>query len=135
MLMNNFKLNDDKTELLVIHAKHLPAPVFDTLQVSSTAVKSTGSVRNIGAIFDSTLSYDQHIGQVCKSAFYSIRSIARIRRYLSLETTKTLVNAFVISKIDNCNSLLFAIPKHCLQRLQYVLKSAALKTCHAISEV
>ena len=41
------------------------------------------------------------------------------------ETTKTLVHAFVTSKVDYCNSLLYGIPKYLLQRLQWVLNYAA----------
>ena len=42
-----------------------------------------------------------------------------------METVKTLVNAFVTSKLDNCNSLLYGIRKYKIQRLQYALNSAA----------
>ena len=60
-----------------------------------------------------------------KSAFYHLRNISRVRRYLSHHTTKVLVHALVKCKIDFCNSLLFGLPKHLIQRLQYVLNSAA----------
>ena len=42
-----------------------------------------------------------------------------------METTKTLVHAFVTSKLDNCNALLYGPPKYNIKRLQYVLNSAA----------
>ena len=42
-----------------------------------------------------------------------------------METAKTLVHAFVTSKVDNCNVLLCGLPKYKFQRLQYVLNSAA----------
>ena len=42
-----------------------------------------------------------------------------------METIKTLVHAFVTSKLDNCNALLYGLPKYKIQRLQYVLNSAA----------
>ena len=48
-----------------------------------------------------------------------------MRRYLSHHSTKVLVHALVTCKIDFCNSLLFGLPKHQIQRLQYVLNSAA----------
>ena len=62
---------------------------------------------------------------MCKPAFNSIRSISRIRTFLSMETAKTLVQAFVTSKLDNCNVLLYGLTKNKIQRLQYVLNSAA----------
>ena len=42
-----------------------------------------------------------------------------------METAKTLVHAFVTSKLDNCNALSYGLPKYKIQRLQYVLNSAA----------
>ena len=36
-----------------------------------------------------------------------------------------LVHALVTSKLDNCNSLFYGLPKNLLQRLQYVVNSAA----------
>ena len=42
-----------------------------------------------------------------------------------METVKTLVHAFVTSKLDNCNALLYGLPKYKIQRLQHMLNSAA----------
>ena len=43
-----------------------------------------------------------------------------------METAKILVPAFVTSKLlYNCNALLYGLPKYKIQRLQYVLISAA----------
>ena len=43
----------------------------------------------------------------------------------STESIKTLVHAFVTSRIDNCNALLYGLPSYLIQRLQYVLNSTA----------
>ena len=42
-----------------------------------------------------------------------------------MENTKTSVHAFVTSKLDNCNALLYDLPEYKIQCLQYVLTSAA----------
>ena len=41
-----------------------------------------------------------------------------------METAKTLVHAFVTSKVDSCKAVLYSLPKYEIQRLQYVLNSA-----------
>ena len=56
-------------------------------------------------------------------------NIRQIRKFLSQETTKTLVHAFVTSHLDYCNSLLFGIPQCQFQRLQRVLNAAARMIC------
>ena len=40
----------------------------------------------------------------------------------------TLVDVFVTSQIDSCNSLLYVLPSYLIQRLQYALNSAARLT-------
>ena len=101
----------------------LPSSV--NFNVATSSVTSSASAKNIGVVPNSTLSLDKHVKQICKSSFYSIRNTSRIRKFFSLQTAKILFYAFVTSKLDNCNSMLYGLPKNFLQRLQYVLNSAA----------
>lgn len=66
-----------------------------------------------------------HIGKICSKAFHGLYKIRQIRKFLSPESTKTLVHAFVTSHLDYCNSLLFGVPKYQTERLQKVLNAAA----------
>ena len=66
-----------------------------------------------------------HVTAVCKSSFFHLRNIFKIRKFLSYDTCKTLIHAFVTARIDYCNSLLYGQPKCILKRLQSVLNSAA----------
>ena len=80
--------------------------------------------------FDSTSSMFLHVNSVSKSAFYHLCNISRIRKLLSSKTTEILVHAFVSSKLDYCNSLLYNVPKYVLKKLQSVQNVAAhLITC------
>ena len=49
-------------------------------------------------------------------------------RFLSTDTTKALVHAFVTSRVDYCNSLLYGLPA---SQVQPVLNSAARLVCRA----
>ena len=62
---------------------------------------------------------------VCKSAFYHLRTISRIGKYLSTQTTETLIHAFVTSKLDHRNFLLYNVPKNVIEKLQSVQNAAA----------
>ena len=73
---------------------------------------------------------NEHINNVCKSSFFQLRHISKIRKYLSLNTTQILAHAFVTSKLDNCNSLYYGLPKGLIQKLQRVQNATArLVTC------
>lgn len=70
--------------------------------------------RNIGVIFDNKLNKERQVSAICKSAFFHIRNIPRIRKFLSVDSAKASVHAFVTCRLDNnyCNSLLYGLPKH-----------------------
>ena len=74
---------------------------------------------------DSKLDMTQHVNALCQSSYLQLRQIGRIRKYITTDATKTLVNALVTSKTDYCNSLLHGIPKCTLQKLQRVQHAAA----------
>ena len=130
-LLNNLQLNNDKTELLVLHAKHHPKPPLHSITVGDATVEPTASARNIGAVFDDTMSFEEHVNELCRAAFYHIRNISRIRPCLSIDSTKTLVHALVTSRLDHCNSFLYGLPDYLIQRLQYFFMNVAAKviTC------
>ena len=59
------------------------------------------------------------------SLFFNLRNIFKIRKFLSYDTCKILIHAFITSTIDYCNLLLYGQPKCIFPRLQSVLNSAA----------
>lgn len=63
------------------------------------------SVKNLGVVFDSTLSFDKQISAVVKSSFFQLRTIARIRMRLSKNDLETIIHTFITSRLDHCNSL------------------------------
>ena len=67
------------------------------------------SLKNIGAIFDETVSMFPQINSICKSAFFHLKNISRIRKYLSRTATERLINAFVTSKLDSFQVLVAVI--------------------------
>ena len=65
------------------------------------------------------------VNNVCKSAFYHIRTICRIRKYLSTQTAEILIHAFATSKLDHCISLLYNVSKSVIKKHQSVQNIAA----------
>ena len=125
MALNMLKLNTDKTELLYFHSKFRPYLQLNPIQLGSDVIHSSSHAKNIGFIFDSTMTMSQHINAVIKSGFYHLRNIAKVRNVLTLNTIKILIHAFVTSKIDNYNSLLYGLPKQLIDKLQHLLNAAA----------
>ena len=120
------KLNDSKTEFMVLgSAQQIKKVCVERIRVGDTMIKPTTSVRNLGAYFDSAMTMDSHVTAVAKAASISIRNIDRIRKHLTREAAETLTHAFVTSRIDTCNSLLYGVNNSQLDRLQRLQNIAA----------
>ena len=83
------------------------------------------SVRSLCVTIDSHLSMDGQIRLICKNAFYHLRRISQLKTFLCKAALAQLIHAFVISRLDYCNSLLAGLSKASLDRLQRVQNAAA----------
>ncbi|PFX11565.1 putative RNA-directed DNA polymerase from transposon BS [Stylophora pistillata] len=90
MVCNQLKLNREKTELLILSARHRPPPLVEYVDVSGERIQPSPSARNIGVIFDVHMSLDKHITSTCKACFFHLRNISKIRDFLSLADTEKL---------------------------------------------
>ena len=66
-----------------------------------------------------------HVASVCRSCFFQFRQLRLIRGSLASDAVKTLVHAFISSRLDYCNSLLVGVSGDVLNRLQSVQNAAA----------
>ena len=113
MLHDNLKLNDEKTELLIIGTPQQLDKVVIThmhIRVGNTNIYPVPVARNLGSWFDANISMTDHISKICSSSFYYLYNLRRIRKYLSNKSTESLVHAFISSRLEYCNSLLYGLP-------------------------
>ncbi|XDV42481.1 hypothetical protein PO909_011136 [Leuciscus waleckii] len=95
---NLLKLNQDKTELMVFAPLSLLKNVDDIiLDVDGYSISASLQVHNLGIIMDSTLSFQQHIKNTTKNAFYHLKNISRLRQCLSNSVAETLIHSFITS--------------------------------------
>ena len=66
------KMNDSKTEVMVIHPKCNLNTTTPSLKISGISINPTSSVRNLGVLFDSKWKHDKHINQICSAAHLQI---------------------------------------------------------------
>ena len=111
MCHKSLKLNDKKTETLLISTKQLATKLnCHTLLIGEHQVTPATVVRNIGIIMDTRASMEAHVNNVSRTAYYHLYNIGRIRCYLSQSAAEQLVHAFITSKLDYCNALLCGLP-------------------------
>ena len=107
-----------------MHSKFRPRPPLYHIRAGNELISFFTSATNLGVTFYEILSFEEHVKQVCRSSFFHLRNISRIRKYLTRNSVEVLIHAFVTSKLDYCNSLLYGLPKSLFQNLQSVQNSA-----------
>src|SRR5664279_3771005 len=118
MSCNLLSLNQSKTEFLLIGLPQQLSKLSNPLLAmpSNVSITPTSTARNLGVIFDSTLSMSEHISAISKSCFCHICDLRRIRSTLDLTTAKTIATSLIHSRLDYCNSLFLNLPSTELNR-------------------
>ena len=66
-----------------------------------------------------------HVNTVCQKAHNQLWNIGKIQKYFSQDTKEIIVHAFVTTRLDYLNSLLYGMPDYTIKRLQKLLNAAA----------
>ena len=124
--MDKLKLDDDKTEFMIIGSRQqLEKVSVAELSVGDISVAPASTARNLGVLFDRNLKFDAQITKTCRAGYYYLYNIRNIRKYLTLDSTRCLVHTLVMGRVDYCNSLLYGLPRNNINKLQRVQNMAA----------
>ena len=95
---NMLKLNDNKTELMLITSKR--TKYLHSLSTSTTIgnaqIRFKQSVKNLGFTLDCHLTMNAHVSNISRTCYFELRRLASFRRFLTSTATATLVSAFVL---------------------------------------
>ena len=129
MTENQLKLNDDKREALLFpflsSLKPSTVSLPDSITLESHKIPFSDSARNLGFILDSKLSIKKHVIKICQTAYFELKRISSICRFLTEDATKTFVTSYILLRLDYCNCLLMGTPDSVIQPLQKIHNFAA----------
>ena len=80
------KINQEKTELVVISSKFRNRPNLEYLRVGSEFIAPESSVRNLGVIMDNCLCMELQVKKLYSEANCHLRNISKIRKYLTQDS-------------------------------------------------
>ena len=118
---------DDKTELILVtskrskHLHNLPT----SITIGNAQIPFIQLEKNLGFTLDCHLTMNVHVSNISRTCYFELHRLSSIRRFLTSTATATLVSAFVLSRIDNCNSLLFGSTHDETSHLQQIQNYAA----------
>ena len=121
------RLNDNRTWLMLVTSnktKHLHS-LSTSITIGNALIPFRLSVKNLGFTLDCHLTMNAHVSNIARTCYIELRRLASIRRFLTSTATATLVSAFVLSRIDYCNSLLFGSTHDVISHLQQIQNYAA----------
>ena len=128
-LSDNFlKLNDGKSEVILVGSPNHISNCKNTLKfinLGSSNIKLASTVKNLGVIFDESLSFMTHITNCRKNSFLFLNNLRHIRSYFSRSNFESIIHAFITSKLDYCNSLFTNLPNTSIAKLQSIQNYAA----------
>ena len=84
MIQNQLKLNDEKTELLVIASPRLQSKLtVNSITIGESIIQPSTKARNLGVIFDYHMDMEVHVTALTRARYGQLRKISHSRRYLT----------------------------------------------------
>ena len=105
--------------------QHMAKVDTDEVSLLASRVHVLDAARNLGVIFDSQLSMSAQVSAVCRTGYYHLRQLRPLVRCLSEDAAKILIQAFINTRLNYCNSLYFGKADGLISRLQSVQNAAA----------
>ena len=126
MRTNLLKLNDDKTKVMLIGTRQQLTKLPEvTVKIGNESTKPAETVPNLGIYWNKTMTTTTHINRLSGQLFNTLQAINKIRHLLDNDTTKIVMWALIISKLDYCNSQYIGSTKKDLQKLQRIQNMAS----------
>jgi hypothetical protein len=137
MISNKLKINDSKTEFLVITSPHMKPVLQDiSICVGDSYISPSVKACNLGVIFDKFLNLEAHVSTICRSTCFHLKNIGKVRKLLTHDSTAQLIHALITSRLDYCNALFYNMPASLIYRLQKIQNLAArILTKHHVGNI
>ena len=97
-IKNNYmKANPDKFHVILSEKDQ-----FLSVKVDDYMIFNMGAEKLLGITIDGKLSFDEHVGNLCRKASQKLHALSRIAHDRDLAKQKTIVNAFINSQFGYC---------------------------------
>ena len=100
---NGLKVNAEKTQLMLLGSRqNLRTVPHFTVKFRDHSLIPCSEARNLGLVFDRTLSWNSHVALVSKRCFGMLTGLSHLKHSLPAYVLITLVNALVLSQVRYC---------------------------------
>ena len=121
---NCLKLNNDKSNYIIIGSHQnliklskIPLP---PVKIGDIPIERKTQVKNLGVIFDETLSWDKHINKTIGKAYGKFKKVCRFKKFLSQDVKLNIGEIYILSQFNYCDSLFLNASKILKNKIQKV---------------
>ena len=120
MLSHYLAINESKTQFFVAGISQQLNKLDDiNINVGNSSIQLSLKIRNLGIRFDSKITFRDHIDCIYRKIMFQL---IKTKHHFSWDSLNVLINAFVVSNPDYCNSLLYDTSNCVLDKLQKILQ-------------
>lgn len=119
---NGLALNASKSDAILFgtHQRLRSCTTISTISVAGTHIPLSDHITTLGVTLDKSLTLNNHVSAICKSSYFHIKALRHIRTSLPEDLSIALATAFVQSRLDYANSILYKTSSANLSKLQHV---------------
>ena len=127
MSANKLKLNDDRTKGVALTGprRSVDSSQLSPLNIGDESLNLSPSIQIIGCDLDSHMTFKSYIINFPKNCLFKLRNMYSVRRCISTDAAKVMVQTKITSKLDYCNAMLYGLPASSLSYLQSAQNTAA----------
>ena len=96
--------------------------------MNNKPIERKNHVKNLGIIFDETLSWDKHINKCIGKAYGKLKQTYRFKNFLSNEAKLNISEIYILSQFNYCDSLFLNASKLLKSKIQKV-QNSCLRFC------
>ena len=86
--------NADKYHLLISASEEV------TVKIENEIIRNTSQDNLLGILIHSRLTFEPHVGNLCKKAGRKLHALARIAIYMDKNKKSSIMNAFILSQFS-----------------------------------
>ena len=123
---NGLKVNAGKTQMMLLGSPQ------NVRQIRSFSVKfrdndllPVAEARNLGVMFDKTLSWDSHVSLITRRCFGILSGLSHLRGHMPSSVIYTLVDALVLSQVRYCLTVYGNGTQKNIARIQKIINYGA----------
>ena len=126
MSCNFLKINESKTQLLIVSPKNSSSCLLSDMLISfgGSIILPSADATNLGVKFDSSMSFASHINSITSKGYYYLNNFYRVADKLTFDLKVQLITTYILPLLDYCNVVLTAATQGNVNKLQKLLNSA-----------